>query len=250
MITRVIIRNFFMLCLVLPLSWSCSLFSRERAVSLRLPRLPEDLESSFRGQWKLHIAEEGRPPYEKTMDWGRGTPPAINLSCSREKEIFVLLYPPHLKNGQGFHPMGICLSPEDREGKLDFKDGAAVFFLSLLVREGVGMEGFNSSRFIDEMRTLDDTWLVDREKLLLNLSRHVMRSSYIREKPSFKLSLNFPAGVWYRGNLSLPPIKALLNQKVELELPRGCHLFYCPENALIAEVQVDDHGRAVIYLQS
>lgn len=237
-----------LLALLILLS-GCSLFSPEREIFLKVPSVPKDLIGALAGSWTLELAGEERFYSNRTLDWSSGIPDSLKISCPRETEIFVLLYPPSLGAGPGFFPAGARIGPEDSRGSPDFRDGAGVFVLSLIFKKNVPARGFNSLRFLREMRALDKPWQADRERLVRQIQRKAMRSWYIREQPSFEISLQLPEGLWYQNNLSLAPLP-VSSSPVHLELPRGYCFFYCPARALLAEVQVDKYGEALVYLRS
>ncbi len=231
------------------LTSGCSLLSPTQEVSIRTPAVPEELETLFRGVWTLECCSFSGDVTSGELDWREGVPASLSLSRKKEEDLLILLSSPFSFPGQGFYPAGLWLPWDSERGRATFHDGAAVFLVSTLVRGEVSMSGFNMERFLDEMGALNNPWNCDRELLLRQLGRHEMCSWYIHERQTFSVALSLPEGAWYSAN---PEVASLVSSgtEQEFELSEGYHFFCCPSLKQAAEVQVDDHGEAVVFFSS
>lgn len=227
------------------LTAGCSLISPTQELSVRTPMVPEELEPLFKGIWTLECCSLSGEATSRELDWSEGVPASISLSRKKEEDLLILLSSPFSFPGQGFFPAGLWLPWDEGGGELSFHEGAAVFLVSALVKEGVPMRAFNMKRFLEEMAELEEPWNCDRELLLRQLGRREMRSWYIHERRTHPVDLNLPPGLWFRGNPGAPPFESDGNPGA-LELAEGYHFFFCPERKEGAEVQVDDHGEATV----
>ena len=223
----------------------CSLISPSQEVSVRTPPVPEELESLFMGIWTLEYCSFSGNVTTRELDWREGVPDSLSLSRRKEEDLLILLSSPFSSPGQGFFPAGLWLPWDEEGGRASFHNGAAVFLVSTLVQGGADMKDFNMPRFLEEMAELDNPWNCDRELLLRQLARHEMNMWYIHEKRTLELSLTLPEGCWFQANPEAEPLRSDGNMMVT-ELSEGYHFFCCPSRNKAAEVQVDDHGEAVV----
>ena len=238
----------FLLCSLFLLE-GCSFISPLQEVSVRSPSVPEELGPLYRGVWTLECCSLSGDSRIRELDWKDGIPDSFSLTRSKEQDLLVLLRPPSPVLGQGFFPAGVWI-PWDREaGSASFHNGAAVFLTASLAKGGFSMREFNMDRFLEEMGELENPWNCDRELLLRQLGRHQMCSWYIHERRGLPVGLTLPAGRWYQANPETAPLSSDGSPR-EFDLAEGYHFFYCPAREQAAEVQVDDHGEAVMMLST
>jgi hypothetical protein len=230
-------------CLTLLLG-ACSLLSPEKEVTIDIPVSPTPLQKSLKGIWSLEMGSFSGEFQEKELDWSEGIPRKISMEWPKEVELLLLLTPPSWQPGLSPAPWGVYVSSLKDRGDISYKEGASISILMRILQAGVNLEGFNCSRFLEEMGTLDNPWQTDHELLMRQLGRQEMRSWYIRPKTLYRVNLTLPEGSWYFRSLLQEPVVSD-GRTLEFTFPEGHTSLYNPASESVVEIQVDDHGEAV-----
>ena len=191
----------------------CGLFSSERALSLRTPRLP--------ASWEPEAAS-----IRYAVTWIDASGVHRRLLCPPGATVTVelprlpntaLIVTPYLQTSYGERSLrpGAALYPRDLAGKStllgSWRRGFQGRLFFELQRRGYAYFQLNQAR-LEEALTAEcgeDAWQADFERVLRKLLEGSFRSSYLRAREGETGMKELPPGRYLRDNLLLEPVETM-----------------------------------------
>lgn len=236
--------SILLLCLLAALLSGCTLFEEEITIHVSPPdseTIPLAAYATLTG-WEVITATEG------SVSAQRFHPPgAFSLSVPKEKTSVVTLYPVMEPGGILAFPAGVVIRPGWSESRIraTWRGGWVASLLTLLIRQGMNPDVFNSLRLMEELehRDLDDPWLLSLEPLARDFSARefTLNSLKIRETQTHTLS-GLPPGFILPENPFRDPILIPLSGEVTLSDCPGNHRWYCTGSGSWLSVQIFEKG--------
>lgn len=225
---------------------SCTMSDNNMAeLKLDIPSLPEQFQTIRIESYRVAVTSCGR---QKTFNVS-GDTLSVKIKIPSDEISAVTVYPEC--GYMELKPAGVIAVSPGNKNQLSWNDGFAAETVSVLLKAGCHLDGFNFQLFREKLMSESDSdpWLLDRENIIYAMRYNIFSSTYIKKLETHPIELNFPefSGKWCRNTPGNPEYYEKTGSILEIPyITTGENIFFNSEKNIAISIFADAFGWVAI----